>query len=75
MLESAEYVQDRDLQASLAVGELTYTRIRACFAFIKHFGLQFGTGGQDNNDTDSGGTAFKEFETNEIMKLRSLSTW
>lgn len=47
-----------------------HTRIRACFAFIKHFGLQFGTGGQDNNDTGSGGTAFQEFET----KIQSLET-
>ena len=32
--------------------------------------MQFGTGGQDNNDTDSGGTAFQEFET----KIQSLET-
>ncbi|OQR92281.1 kinesin-like protein KIF6 [Achlya hypogyna] len=56
-----DYANNRDPDAHLAMGEITYTKMKACFAFLKSFYLEGGgpstTGPSSNPDAPRSGAS------------------
>ena len=68
-----DFVNDRDPESCLSVGELTYTRIRACFQYLKECAVEGGGNNEvegSGNGNGSSGLGNKELED----KINELET-